>query len=59
MTVEDNKSGHGKRNGNLEYSSTIVSIYLFLEDDCFGPMKSTEILSNGLFDLMMCDFGGL
>lgn len=43
-------SAQGKANGNLEYSSTIVNIYLFLELVGNEPLKSIFSLSNGRVD---------
>lgn len=51
MTVEAVISAHGKAQGNLEYSSIIVSRYLFLLLVGKGPLKSILIFSKGCVDL--------
>ena len=46
--------GHGKANGNLEYSSIITSRYLLRDELGRGPLKSILIRSNGFDALMRC-----
>ena len=43
-------SGQGNAKGNLEYSSIITKRYLFLDEEFFGPTKSTNTRSKGLVD---------
>ena len=50
---------HGKTKGNLEYSSTITSRYLFFVDEGLGPEKSMEMRSKGLRALMRLAGGGM
>ena len=52
ITVEEYMLGHGKANGNLEYSSIITSRYLLRDELGRGPLKSILIRSNG-FDALM------
>ena len=47
ITVVVETSSHGYTNGNLEYSSTIVSIYFIFEEEGRGPLKSMLSLSKG------------
>ena len=56
---------HGYANTKREYSSTIIRIYVFLDIDGTGPLKSTLSLSKGCvalirevgsFDLKNCGF---
>lgn len=47
MTVFVDTSGHGKTNGNLEYSSTTIRKFLFPLIIRGGPLKLMLILSNG------------
>ena len=46
-TVFEVISGHGYVNGNLEYSSTTVSMYLLSDSVGRGPLKSMLSLSKG------------
>ena len=59
MTVAADTSGHGNAKGNLEYSSMTVRIYLFLDEDGRGPLKSMLNLSNGWVALIRFSVGGL
>jgi hypothetical protein len=52
MTVDAEMSGHGMIKGKREYSSTTVRIYLFLDDEGNGPLKSILIRSMGRVDLI-------
>ena len=51
-TVFEVVSGQGIAKGNLEYSSTIVSIYLLSVSVGRGPLKSMLSLSNGAMALI-------
>ena len=55
ITVEEYMLGHGKTNGNLEYSSIITNKYLLRDELGGGPLKSILIRSNG-FDALMALF---
>ena len=59
LTVCADTFGHAKANGNLLYSSIIVKIYVFLELDGIGPLKSMFSLSKGCVALIRWDEGGL
>ena len=48
-----------KVSGNLEYSLTAVSRYLFLETNHRGLLKSIFNLSNGCVALLRCACAGL
>ena len=51
--------GHGKTNGNREYSSIITSKYVLLVTKGTGPLKSILSLSMGLVALIREPSGGI
>ena len=59
ITVVVETSSHGYTSGNLEFSSTTVSIYLFFEEEGRGPLKSMLSLSKGCVAFMRGGLSGL